>query len=292
MTKPEYSVREIPSNLTGPMLHLLSHIHVNMPWKVMPQHLLTVLTLKMNVEIGFEATELDSGPPRQFEPVAERLHSRGCRITLHGPFWGLEPAGMDPMIRQISRYRIQQFFDLIAVFDPVQVVCHTGYDPRHYVNHEDSWVDQSASFWEPFVKRAESLKTALLLENVWEAGPGFHPLMAAAIADKPGFHRRLFEKLSSPFFGFCLDVGHQNSFSSTPMAEWLHVLGDFLQELHLHDNDGSLDQHRPVGSGTVDFQTLFRFLRSAGKDPLLTIEPHREEDLAETLEGLIRVMEG
>ncbi|MCU0572266.1 MAG: sugar phosphate isomerase/epimerase [Syntrophobacteraceae bacterium] len=276
MSKPEYSVKEIPSNLTGPMLQLLSHVHVNMPWKVLPQHLLTVLTLKMNVEIGFEATELDALAPREFEPVAERLHGRGCRITLHGPFWGLEPAGMDPMIRQISRYRIQQFFDLIAVFDPVQVVCHTGYDPRHYVNHEQSWVAQSVAFWEPFVKRAESLKTPVLLENVWEAGPGFH--------------RGVFERLRSPCFGFCLDVGHQNSFSTTPMAEWLEGLGDFLMELHLHDNDGSLDQHRPVGSGNVDFQTLFRFLRSAGKDPLMTLEPHREEDLAETLEGLIRVM--
>jgi len=276
MPKPEYSVKEIPSNLTGPLLQLLSHVHVNMPWKILPRHLLTVLTLKMNVEIGFDAVDLDSNPPRELASVAERLHSRGCRITLHGPFWGLEPAGMDPMIRQISRFRIQQFFDLITIFDPVQVVCHTGYDPRHYIEHEQSWVDQSASFWEPFVARAESLETPVLLENVWEAGPHFH--------------RALFEQLKSPFFGFCLDMGHQNSFSSTPIKEWLEVLSDFIQELHLHDNDGSLDQHRPVGSGTVDFGTLFRFLHSTGKDPLMTLEPHREEELAETLEGLIRVM--
>ncbi|MCU0589295.1 MAG: sugar phosphate isomerase/epimerase [Syntrophobacteraceae bacterium] len=277
MVKPDYSVKEIPTNLTGPMLQLLSHVHVNMPWKVLPQHLLTVLTLKMNVEIGLDAMALDTRSPREFAPVAERLHARGCRVSLHGPFWGLEPASMDPMVRQISRYRIQQFFDLISIFDPVQVVCHTGYDPRHYLSHEESWVDGSVAFWEPFVTRAESLQTPLLLENVWEAGPTFH--------------RAIFDKLPSPFFAFCLDVGHQNGFSSTPLGEWLNVLGDHIQELHLHDNDGTFDQHRPVGSGSVDFQTLFLFLRATGRDPLMTLEPHREEDLAETLEGLIRVME-
>jgi sugar phosphate isomerase/epimerase len=272
----DFSVEEIQTNLTVPMLQLLSHVHVNMPWKVLPQHMSTVLTLKMNIEIGFEAQELDSLSPREFSSVAERLRNRGCRITLHGPFWGLEPAGMDPMIRQISRYRIQQFFDLITVFNPIQVVCHTGYDPRHYVSHEQSWIDRSVCFWEPFVLRAEGLKTPLLLENVWEDGPLFH--------------RALFEQLRSPFFGFCLDVGHQNSFSGTPMNEWLEVLAPFLLEMHLHDNDGSRDQHRPVGDGAVDFPSLFRFLRSTGREPLLTLEPHRKEDLAATLEGLIRVM--
>jgi sugar phosphate isomerase/epimerase len=276
MSKDVYDMEAIPTNLTGPMLRLLSQVHVNMPWRILPQHLLTVLTLKMNVEIGFEAQELDSLTPREFSSVAERLQNRGCRITLHGPFWGLEPAGMDPMIRQISRFRIQQFFDLIPIFDPVQVVCHTGYDPRHYVSKEDLWMERSVSFWDPFILRAESLKTPILLENVYEDGPGFH--------------RNLFEKLQSPFFGFCLDVGHQNSFSSTPLQEWLEELASFLLEMHLHDNDGSRDQHRPVGHGTIDFSLLFRFLNSAGKDPLITLEPHREEDLATTLEGLIEAM--
>lgn len=276
MSKEDYSVEAIPTNLTGPMLRVLSQVHVNMPWRILPQHLLTVLTLKMNVEIGFEAQELDSLSPREFSSVAERLHSRGCRITLHGPFWGLEPAGMDAMIRQISRYRIQQFFDLITIFEPIQVVCHTGYDPRHYITHEQSWMDKSVSFWEPFVVRAENLRTPILLENVWEDGPHFH--------------KALFQKLESPFFGFCLDVGHQNSFSTTPLAEWLEVLSPFLLEMHLHDNDGSRDQHRPVGQGKIDFVSLFRFLQSVEKEPLITLEPHREEDLAATLEGLISVM--
>lgn len=278
MSKVDDRVEEIEAGLTGPMIRMLGRVHVNMPWKVLPQHRVTILTLKMNVEIGFEAQELDTVSRREFAVAAEQLHNAGCGITLHGPFWGLEPAGMDPMIRQISRYRIQQFFDLITVFKPIQVVCHTGYDPRHYASHEQSWIDQSVNFWEPFVVRAENLGTPVLVENVWEDGPFFH--------------RSLFERLPSPFFGFCLDVGHQNSFSRAPMNEWLEALAPFLQEIHLHDNDGSRDQHRPVGDGKVDFPSLFRFLRSVGRHPLLTLEPHRKEDLAATLEGLIRVMEG
>ncbi|HOV86758.1 MAG TPA: sugar phosphate isomerase/epimerase family protein [Syntrophobacteraceae bacterium] len=255
---------------------LLRSVHVNIPWRELPKYVDTILHLRLNVEIGIEATVLDELSRPEIVAVVSQLRREGCRITLHGPFWDLSPGSVDPLIRRASRRRLQQFFDVVDSFRPIQVVCHTGFDPRHHGGHRSLWLDESLTVWEILVRRGEDLQVPLLLENVWEYGPDLH--------------KELFGRIPSPYFGFCLDVGHQHSFSRTPLTAWLDELQDRLREVHLHDNDGSGDAHLPIGDGTIDFVGLFRFLGSRGMKPVLTLEPHREEHLAGTLRGLNRML--
>lgn len=269
-------LKKMVPHFTEDMLNVLKHVHVNVPWKVLPQYLTMILQVQMNVEIGFEAEELDTVKRCDFRVVADDLHRHGCRITLHAPFWDLCTGSTDRLIRHISRLRLQQFLDLVGVFQPLQVVCHTGYDPRHHGSPQKPWIERSLEVWEPLIRQAEKQNTPLLLENVWEPGPELHSEM--------------FERIDSPCFGFCLDVGHQHSFSETPLLIWAESLLDFLMEIHVHDNDGTHDAHLPVGRGSIDFGTLFSALEKGARKPLLTLEPHREEHLTESLEGLRRVL--
>ena len=254
------------------LLDVLKYVYVNMPWKLLHQYRETILRTAMNVEIGTAAEDLDGASLSEVRDAADALRERGCGITMHGPFWDLCPGSLDPLIRQTSLHRLRQLFDFMEPFDPVQVVCHTGYDPRHHISHRSVWVEHSLAIWEPLVLEAERRKIPLLLENVWE--------------EDPGLHAELFEHIDSPYLGFCLDVGHQHTFSTTPLVTWLHALSDRLQEIHLHDNDGTRDAHLPVGRGSVKFKLLFDFLAENGKNPLLTLEPHTEEHLTESLQGL------
>lgn len=255
---------------------LIKRVFVSMPWKYLPRHLETVVQLGMNLEIGFEGEELDRVRRSDFRSLAERLNREGCRVTLHAPFWDLNPGSIDPLIRQVSRLRLLQFLDLFSIFNPVQVVCHTGYDPCHHRSHRAHWLDESMALWEPLVERAQRLAVPLLLENVWE--------------HDPQLHLETLERVGSPWLGFCLDVGHQNSFSKTPLWEWLEALSPYMKEIHLHDNDGTKDSHLPVGGGNIDFGVLFDFLRAKAIHPLLTLEPHGEGDLFRSLEGLEKAM--
>jgi len=263
-------------NLNKSSADILAQVHVNLPWKFLPNYLEMVLEMRMNVEIGLEAEQLDEVPRTLFRSVAEKLHQRGCRITLHGPFWDLCPGSSDVLIRQLSQFRLQQLYDLVEIFQPIQVVCHTGFDPRHHGIHREFYRERSLAIWEPLVARAERSKVPLLLENVWEYGPELHG--------------ELFAALKSPYCRFCLDVGHQHSFSKTSLAKWVEALGDYLNEIHVHDNRGIHDEHLPVGHGSIDFAMLFRLLRARTINPLITLEPHREEDLAESLAGLAGAM--
>lgn len=257
-------------------LALLGQVHVSIPWRMLPQYLTAVLRFGMNVEIGLMAKDLDECSRKDFQSVAAQLLSSGCKVTLHGPFWDLHPGSSDRLVRQLTSFRIHQVLDLIDIFLPLQIVCHTGYDPRHHGGDRQSWLDRSAEFWEPLVRQAEDRRSAIVIENVWESGPEFHAA--------------LIRRVDSPSFGFCLDVGHQHAFSRTSALEWMEALGNHLMEVHLHDNDGGHDSHLPVGWGKIDFGSLFVLLKKMDIRPVLTLEPHREEHLEPSLEGLGIVM--
>lgn len=258
-------------------LRVLRRVHVNVPWKRMDEFFDLIMAHRMNVEIGFGGAEMDEADPREIERTAQALRDNGCRISLHGPFWGIEPGCLDPRVRDLAADRISQFMDLAVWFQPVRLVCHTGFDPRHHIEYRGFWLEKSHAFWSRMAERAVSLNTVLLIENVWEKDPTFHV--------------DLLERVDSPNFGFCLDVGHQNSFSTTPLLEWVDALAPRLREIHLHDNDGSHDTHWPVGEGNIDFSALFSRLESCNLMPLLTVEPHTQEDLVKTLTGLGPLLE-
>jgi sugar phosphate isomerase/epimerase len=254
------------------MRAVLGQVFVNMPWRFMGRYIDLVLENAINIEIGFGAEDLESSSAGAICAGVGQIREQGNRITVHGPFWDLCPGSIDPEIRKVALSRLECLFDLVEKIRPEQVVCHTGFDPRHHGGHRRQWIENSLSTWAPFVRRAEILRTPLVLENVFENGPEFH--------------LELLEGLKSPWFGFCLDVGHQQSFSLTTLDKWLQVVWPYLKEVHLHDNDGSFDAHFPVGSGTIDFDYLFRFLSEKKISPLLTMEPHTVEHLYGTLAGL------
>ncbi|MDR1693540.1 MAG: sugar phosphate isomerase/epimerase [Oscillospiraceae bacterium] len=59
-----------------------------------------------------------------------------------------------------------------------------------------------------------------------------------------------------PSAGFCFDSGHRNCW--TPDEDLLTRYGERLFVLHLHDNDGSDDQHKIPFDGTVDWLDVMR----------------------------------
>ncbi len=254
------------------MRAVLGQVFVSMPWSYIDRYLDLVLENKINIEIGLGADSLQKDQTGIICATVGRMRDNQCRFTFHGPFGDLCSGSVDPGIREVTRSRLNSLFDLAEQIHPEQIVCHTGFDPRHHRGHRRTWIENSLSTLEPFVRRAEILKMPLVLENVWE--------------EDPELHLELLEKMKSSWFGFCLDTGHQHSFSTTTMDKWLQTVWPYLKEVHLHVNDGSYDDHLPVGAGTIDFSRLFNFLSEKSVSPVLTIEPHTVEHLYETLAGL------
>jgi sugar phosphate isomerase/epimerase len=254
------------------MRTVLGQVFINLPWRYMEQYIGLVVENRMNIQIGFCADDLESISTKAVRDAGRRVRERGSRITVHGPFVDLCSGSIDPAIRTVTVSRLASLFDLAEQIRPELLVCHTGFDPRHHRGHRQEWISNSLLTWGRFVRRAEIMRMPLLIENVFEEGPELH--------------LELIDKVKSPWFGFCLDVGHQHTFSQTALDKWLQATWPYLKEVHLHDNDSSFDTHFPIGSGTIDFNYLFRFLGEKKISPFVTLEPHRVEHLYESLAAL------
>jgi sugar phosphate isomerase/epimerase len=74
------------------------------------------------------------------------------------------------------------------------------------------------------------------------------------------------------YLGLCYDCGHGNLVPDG--LDWLERLQDRLIAIHLHDNDGSADQHNlPFWpGGTVDWDRLTKILATSGYTKWVSME--------------------
>lgn len=71
----------------------------------------------------------------------------------------------------------------------------------------------------------------------------------------------------------CLDVGHAHLMGED-LAESCRKYGSLLACLHIHDNDGTRDQHRMPLHGTINWGSLFDGLKSIDYKGDFTLEVH------------------
>lgn len=252
---------------------IIKNVQVCIPFRLLREkHLPLVIENRINPEIGIDGDTIDTYAPKDFSDMAFLLRQEGLTITLHGPFFDLAPGGMDKKILKASRERLRQAFDILPLFEPKSIVCHTGYDRKRYHEAQDQWLETAVETWTPLVEGLRGTATILAIENVYEKTP---TLLV-----------RLFNALNDDKVGFCFDTGHMNAFSETDMEAWLEALGPFLKQLHLHDNDGTWDDHWAIGMGRVNFDMLFRHVVENRLRPIITLETHQEDWLWQSLETL------
>lgn len=246
---------------------LIDHVQVNVPFTMLFDiYLPLFIQHRLNPEIGLDAHALDRFTRTHFTAIAHQLNDHGLSVTLHGPFIDLSPGSPDPSISDVTRQRFEQVLRLVPLFKPKTVVLHAGYERKRYSFIRKTWIENSLAMWSWLAAEIRDEGSFLMLENVYEDGPEDIKV--------------LFENLGEERVGFCLDVGHQAVFSVTPLEEWLESLGPYLGQIHLHDNDGKKDDHLALGSGTINLEPLFDYLKAPKTNaPVVTLEPHRKEDL-------------
>ena len=95
------------------------------------------------------------------------------------------------------------------------------------------------------------------------------------------------DQIDSSFLGFCYDSGHHHC--RTPNDDLLSMYGSKLMALHLHDNDGTDDQHRLPLDGTINWSETMRQIAGTGYSGAVALEVSNSgyEDLS--VEEFLRV---
>lgn len=200
---------------------------------------------------------------QQHKKVVENFHGK---IALHGPFLGMDYIQVDHIIRNAIQKRLDMIFETARQLNAFRVVLHGGFRSEYELfKLEESWLASSCEYWRLEIIRWENATISVVLEN--------------DIDKSPGLLMRLVDSVNSPYLGLCLDVGHLNVFSSSDPATWTKAWAARLEHVHLHDNDGEIDQHWPIGKGSIDFDSFFMALEKYAPHPTLSLEVNDEMDV-------------
>ncbi|HQP50433.1 MAG TPA: TIM barrel protein [Spirochaetota bacterium] len=265
--------REITTvTLIEPCRDAIEEVYISMPVRKIDDHYMSIILRNtLHLEIGLDYRSLESRTMDDFMSLARQLKNAGIRTTVHAPFNELFLGAPDRIIRQAAIERMDYAFSVAELFSPRAIVVHLNFEERRFRYLYDEWMNNIIPNLKRYADRCGEMGAVLSLENVYEEVPD-------AVVD-------VFSRLKGYPAQLCLDVGHVSAFSDASLPAWFEAAGHCIGHFHLHDNDGTGDQHRPIGSGTIDFGLVGNFIASMKSRPLITLEPHREEDIWKTLKG-------
>ena len=256
---------------------LIGRVRVNAPAVLLKEGLWRPLVrFGLRPEVGLDHRALDNMTWAEFTELAGIFSRAGLRPSVHGPFLDLSPGAKDPRVLALTRERLDRAVEIAVLFGAEHMVCHHNFNEDAHSFYTEEWLEISRETWTAVARRAREAGIRLVLENTYER--------------KPAQMLPLLSSLEPEGVGFCFDLGHANCFGRTPLANWIDTLAPRLAVVHLHDNDGGFDDHLPIGCGVIDFSGLLsRLAETLDRPPAVTLEPHKEEDVAVTLAGLAKV---
>ncbi|MGF6376446.1 sugar phosphate isomerase/epimerase [Clostridiales Family XIII bacterium PM5-7] len=179
-------------------------------------------------------------------------------IIVHGPFTELAPGSIDLRAVQLMTDRLNEAYQVCCALKVKRMVVHSGYIPLLY--HKGWHQDRSLEFWPKFMAdKPEDFQ--LLIENVFE--------------DEPHMMKKLVEGIGDSRVKLCLDVGHANAMTCPDLnvLDWIRILGKDVSHLHIHNNDGKNDLHRPLMDGSLNMEAVLAAIDEfCGADTTMTIE--------------------
>lgn len=140
------------------------------------------------------------------------------------------------------------------------VVCHVPTEPEGEPERTAYW-DRQRRTMDALQPYAVERGVRIALENTL---PGNFDTL-----------ERFFEMYGPEFLGLCYDSGHGAAKVDWPGngLERLERVADRMIDLHLHDNDGTGDQHLPPFAGTVDWERLAEIIPTTSyTKPLVPLE--------------------
>jgi sugar phosphate isomerase/epimerase len=181
------------------------------------------------------------------------------RKVLHAPFNELFPCAIDRKARVLAADRYRQAIELAKRYGSTKVVIHGGYNP--WIYYPVWYIEQSILFWKEFLKEDPSVE--IVLENVLETEPQWLLDIAKGVDD--------------PRLKLCLDIGHVNAYSKISVMDWLEIWAPYLSHFHIHNNDGSRDQHNALNDGTIPMKEFLIRAEELCPNATFTFELMKDE---------------
>ncbi len=201
----------------------------------------------------------------EVEQIARWLREFGLRLTdLHGT------SGVEKRWTSSSEY--ERLAGVALVRNRIAMTARLGADAvvMHIEPHggDDKY---GGAYWSQLFRSLDELRPAAREHGV---------RLAIELGDCDPIVKVL-ARCEPDFVGLCYDSGHGNR--RPDGIGWLDSLKNRLVAIHLHDNDGSGDQHRIPFTGTVDWGRLMPVIAASSYAKWVNIEvgmghePYKDE---------------
>lgn len=195
-----------------------------------------------HIELRQGYLDLNSTPTADgFRSLAQ---DHGITFTLHAPHIDCALGNVNEQLRRAAVSGVKRSLDMAAAMDAGGVVVHGGSARLRYpdrVNHHER--AQAVTSLRECVRYAGEVGVLLCLENQRETAAkrrntATPDRLAAFIEDL---------NVDTEPLRLTLDVGHAKA-SGVDYEAFVERFGDIIHIAHLHDNDGTADDHDPLPS--------------------------------------------
>lgn len=178
------------------------------------------------------------------------------RLSLHGPCIATNLA--DPTdSHYLAQYK--QALELATKWQADFIVVHTNEAFQGDKRSAQNLVKQRLN---ELVTLARAYPVELVIENVGLRNKG------TLLFDWQDYWELL---AAFPAAGAMLDTGHAH-INGWQLPQVIEQLGSRLTACHLHDNDGTADEHQPIGRGNISWEPVFAAIRHFCPDTTLVFE--------------------
>nr|MDO8082920.1 sugar phosphate isomerase/epimerase [Candidatus Freyarchaeota archaeon] len=244
-------------------------------------------------EYGYSSIEVWADVPQKWSEdfdikeqrkLADTLESFGFQSSIHAPIWDINLASHITSFRKVSINQIKWSMDLAQNLGSKLIALHPGHMPPYLfitslrekgkMNFVDSLqilTDYSLETGIPIGLENIPLNLSFCytVEHLIEYVNSFENLNVTL--DIP--HAYMIEKF--------LQLLESQKASTSPeerIAEGVKKLGKHIINIHLHDNDGSWDQHKVPGEGIINFKPIMKALKEIDYNGLITLEIYGAKD--------------
>jgi len=196
--------------------------------------------------------------------VQEEAEQLGFRfVQSHGPACLFQSDGIERELAAMKRS-----IEACGMLGIKNMVIHSGLFPQYkYPDDQLAYFKETEPFWRALIPAMEQYDVSILFENTTIKhceGGAYFPIYGRDL-------NAFVEFMNHPLFGAAWDVGHAHLDGIDHYTE-ITQMGKNLKALHIHDNNGSYDQHTAPFLGTLDFDSLMRGLIAADYKGYFTFE--------------------
>lgn len=202
----------------------------------------------------------------------------GFEYVVHAPFADTNIASLNSAFRRMILKRLDRSIQLAGKLECSIWIVHPGGPSglSEFYRGKDRLLNIESI--RHLAREASNFGITVCVENMPE------PFLA--FLKRPLEIRRFFDAVARDDVKLSLDIGHAHTVA--PLEEFLGKLADVIAHLHVHDNDGSFDQHLPIGDGTVEWDRLSSWIKKSRYAGLVIVETF--SDPLPELEKLARLL--